>query len=136
MVRSFGDCHFVKIALEGVLERQALGVHSVYIDTPHHLVFGATRGKRVSAVLRALAPLDPRPVFTQVDDAGAMAPAELLWRWQRIGDRKGRTTPTPQAALGVAAGLRTAPDQPVVVAGSLYLVGAVRGMLRDEEDAE
>jgi len=29
--------------------------------------------------------------------------------------------------------LRAAPGQPVVVAGSLYLVGAVRGILRGEE---
>ena len=39
--RPFGDCHFVQVALEGVLKRQALGVHSIYINAPHHLVFGA-----------------------------------------------------------------------------------------------
>jgi hypothetical protein len=30
--------------------------------------------------------------------------------------------------------MRHSPEQPVVVAGSLYLVGAVRGMLRGEEE--
>jgi dihydrofolate synthase/folylpolyglutamate synthase len=98
------------------------------------LVFGAMRGKRVAAVLRALAPLDPQPIFTRVEDAGAMPPDALLARWQRIGS-DGRTSPTPEAALHAAVDLRTAPDQPVVVAGSLYLVGALRGMLRGEEDA-
>jgi folylpolyglutamate synthase/dihydropteroate synthase len=34
----------------------------------------------------------------------------------------------------MAAELRTAADQPIVVAGSLYLVGVVRGILRGEED--
>jgi len=98
------------------------------------MVFGAMRGKRVSAVLRALAPLDPRPVFTRVDDPGALSVDELLGRWRRIG-AGGQTAPTPEAALGVAAALRRSAEQPVVVAGSLYLVGAVRGMLRGEEDA-
>jgi dihydrofolate synthase / folylpolyglutamate synthase len=98
------------------------------------LVFGAMRGKRVAAVLRALSPVDPRPIFTRVEDPGAMSADALLARWRRIGSG-GRTSPSPDAAMKLAADLRTAPDQPVVVAGSLYLVGAVRGMLRGEEDA-
>ena len=97
------------------------------------LVFGAMRGKRVTAVLRALAPLDPRPVFTRVEDHGAIPPEELLRRWQRLGHR-GRTAPGPEAALRLAADRRQSANQPVVVAGSLYLVGAVRGMLRGEEE--
>jgi dihydrofolate synthase/folylpolyglutamate synthase len=98
------------------------------------LVFGAMRGKRVSAVLRALSPLDPHPIFTRVEDPGAMPPDSLLARWRRI-DPGGRTSPSPEAALQLAANLRTAPDQPIVVAGSLYLVGAVRGMLLGKEVA-
>ena len=101
------------------------------------LVFGATRGKRVTAVLLALAPLEPRPIFTRVDDANAVAPQELLRKWQRISAGRGDTAAAPDAALRLAAALRATPIQPVVVAGSLYLVGAVRGMLRaDEEEAE
>jgi dihydrofolate synthase / folylpolyglutamate synthase len=96
------------------------------------LVFGAMRGKRVTAVLRALAPLEPRPVFTRVTDPGALEPSSLLRTWQRIGDG-GSVSATPQDALTAAAGMRTLPDQPVVVAGSLYLVGAVRGILTGEE---
>jgi dihydrofolate synthase/folylpolyglutamate synthase len=101
------------------------------------LIFGATRGKRVSAVLRALAPLEPRPVFTWVADPGAVAPAALQRRWLRIGEGKGRVAATPEEALRMAASLRATPDQPIVVAGSLYLVGAVRGMLiGEDEEAE
>ena len=98
------------------------------------LVFGATRGKRVSAVLRALAPLGPRPIFTQVADPGALSPAGLLRRWQRIGAGPAAVAATPERALGIAAALRATVDQPIVVAGSLYLVGAVRGMLLGEEE--
>ncbi|MEO8251132.1 MAG: Mur ligase family protein [Chloroflexota bacterium] len=98
------------------------------------LVFGAMRGKRVTAVLRALAPLEPLPIFTRVEDAGALAPAELLRQWQRIGGSDGRVAATPEIAMRMATNLRSSPAQPLVVAGSLYLVGAVRGMLRGEEE--
>ncbi len=98
------------------------------------LVFGATRGKRVSAVLRALAPLRPRPVFTQVADPGALPAADLVRRWERLGAGPARQSGTPEEALRQAAGMRTTTDQPVLVAGSLYLVGAVRGMLLGEEE--
>ncbi len=100
------------------------------------LVFGAMRGKRVSAVLRALAPLDPRPVFTSVADPHAHSPEELLRTWRRAipharGTAAGRVVADPATALSVATNL--APVRgPVVVAGSLYLVGAVRAALTGE----
>jgi dihydrofolate synthase/folylpolyglutamate synthase len=96
------------------------------------LVFGAMRGKRVTAVLRALAPLEPRPVFTSVSDPHAQRPDELLRRWRRVapgerGAASGAVAATPDEALQRAAEL---PGRgPVVVAGSLYLVGAVRATL-------
>ncbi|MEP7040512.1 MAG: Mur ligase family protein [Chloroflexota bacterium] len=99
------------------------------------MVFGATRGKRVAAALRALAPLEPRLIFTRVEDATALPVEELLNRWRRIGAGGGRTAADPGAALRLAADLRSSAEQPVVVAGSLYLVGAARGMLLGQEDA-
>jgi folylpolyglutamate synthase/dihydropteroate synthase len=83
--------------------------------------------------LRALAPLDPEPVFTRVEDGGAIPPEELLRRWRRFGAR-GQTAANPEAAVRLAADLRRSARQPIVIAGSLYLVGAVRGMLRGEEE--
>ena len=97
------------------------------------LIFGATRGKRVSAILRALAPLKPRPIFTAVNDSGAYLPDALLRTWRRFGGG-GALAGSPRAALAAAADLRDAADQPVVVAGSLYLVGAVRAILTGEEE--
>jgi len=99
------------------------------------LVFGAMRGKRVPAMLRSLAALEPIPVFTAVDDPGARAPRELLDAWQAAGGKQGRAVVDAGQALEQAAGLRRSPDQPLVVAGSLYLVGAVRAMLAGEEAA-
>ena len=87
------------------------------------IVFGAMRTKKVPAILRALAPLEPRFVFTRVDDPGAIDPSRLARAWKRLGGKSAATAPTPAEALRLAAG------DPVVVAGSLYLVGAVRGMI-------
>lgn len=86
------------------------------------VVFGAMRAKDVRGVLLALAPLQPAFIFTRVDDPGASDPVELARTWSRIGGFA-RTAATPAEALERAEG------DPVVVAGSLYLVGAVRGMI-------
>jgi dihydrofolate synthase/folylpolyglutamate synthase len=99
------------------------------------LVFGAMRGKRVTEVLRALAPLEPQPVFTSVADPHAHRPAELLRAWRRVapgvhGASAGVTVASPPDALERAASF--AGHGPVVVAGSLYLVGAVRAGLTGE----
>jgi dihydrofolate synthase / folylpolyglutamate synthase len=98
------------------------------------LVLGAMRGKRVSAILRALAPLQPRPVFTAVSEAAALPPSQILARWGRLAEEPGHVAAGPREALERAALLRDDPGQPIVVAGSLYLVGAVRGMLLGEEE--
>jgi dihydrofolate synthase / folylpolyglutamate synthase len=101
------------------------------------LVFGAMRGKRVHQMLRALAPLNPRPVFTAVQDPQARTPGELLTAWRRVaatGD-PGAAEPSLEPALRRAAALRRA-DEPIVVAGSLYLVGAARARLVEQEEAE
>jgi dihydrofolate synthase/folylpolyglutamate synthase len=87
------------------------------------IVFGAMRGKKIHAVLRALAPLDPQFIFTRVDDPHARSPDELSRAWRRVSGKRGRTAATPAEAVAAAIG------DPVVVAGSLYLVGEVRGML-------
>jgi dihydrofolate synthase / folylpolyglutamate synthase len=126
-----------------VLDGSTFGLRRVLLDGAHNpagaaalaraltdlgvrrptIVFAAMRTKRVSAVLRALAPLDPRFVFTRVADPGAREPAALERAWRRVSGGAARTAPDPAAALEVAGG------DPVIVAGSLYLVGAIRGIL-------
>ena len=86
------------------------------------IVFGAMRGKDVRGVLAELAALEPRFVFTRVDDPNALDPAELARVWRRLGGTA-RIAVDPRRALEIATG------DPVVVAGSLYLVGQVRGMI-------
>jgi dihydrofolate synthase/folylpolyglutamate synthase len=93
-----------------------------------NIVFGAMRGKDVGGALRALAPLEPRFVFTAVDDPGAHDPDDLAAIWRQIGGVS-RVERDPEAAVRIADG------DPVVVAGSLYLVGAIRGMIVGNEEA-
>jgi dihydrofolate synthase/folylpolyglutamate synthase len=95
------------------------------------LVFGAMRSKRVTGILRALVPLRPQPVFTAVDEPGVWQPDELLTAWRRVGGEDGERSAEPMEALRMAARLRDG-DEPIVVAGSLYLVGAVRGALQGD----
>lgn len=133
------------------LDGRGVGVDRVLLDGAHNpagaaalataladlglqrptIVFGAMRGKRVPAMLAALAPLQPRFVFTRIDDPRAHEPDELAAAWRRVGGGHARTAATPGAALALAAS--DAPD-PLIVAGSLYLVGAVRGMITGMED--
>ena len=96
------------------------------------LVLAAMRGKRIGPMLRALLPLAPRPIFTAVAEPGARPPAELLDAWHAAGGPGGIVAAEPGAALAKAARLQRG-DEPVVVAGSLYLVGAIRGLLTGEE---
>jgi len=86
------------------------------------IVFGAMRGKDVRRVLSALAPLEPRFVFTRVADPSAHEPDELARTWKALGGAA-RVASDPRQALEIADG------DPVVVAGSLYLVGEVRGII-------
>ena len=131
-----------------LLDGSALGLGRILLDGAHNpagaaalaraladlglrrptIVFGAMRGKDLHGVLTALAPLEPRFVFTRVDDPGALPPEDLAAAWAPIGG-DASTAPDPATAVALAEG------DPVVVAGSLYLVGAVRGMITgmDEE---
>jgi dihydrofolate synthase/folylpolyglutamate synthase len=90
------------------------------------MVFGATRGKRVTAMLRALAPRKPRLVFTSIGEPNALPATRLLATWNGSGGGPAEAIEDLDAALERAAAMRRMPEEPLVVAGSLYLVGAVR----------
>lgn len=108
-------------------------------DGPVTLVTASMADKDVDGVIRALAGsralTDATVVCTSLDVARAMPAGELAARWER--GRPGTRVvaePDPMAALDRALSRPSREAGPVVVAGSLYLVGAVHGHLVDDPD--
>ncbi|HSK51881.1 MAG TPA: Mur ligase family protein [Clostridia bacterium] len=103
-------------------------------DGPVTLVMAAMADKDVGGIVAAL---DARPVLadarvvcTAVDVPRAMPAEELARHWRRAGPaRTVRVAEDPAAAVDAALADGAGP---VVVAGSLYLAGAVRARLVDD----
>ncbi|HEU0237250.1 MAG TPA: Mur ligase family protein [Candidatus Limnocylindrales bacterium] len=105
---------------------------------PLTLIAASMSDKDVDGVVRALATSphvrSARVVCTAVDDPRALAATDLAASWQAAGAVPAEHVTAeadPKAALDRA--LAHAPG-PVVVAGSLYLVGLARGHLVDDPE--
>jgi dihydrofolate synthase/folylpolyglutamate synthase len=105
------------------------------VPPPATLVVASMADKDVDGVIAALgaSPVvrSASVVCTCVDAARGMPADALAARWRSVlPDVAVSTDPDPVAAVERA--LASGPAGPVVVAGSLYLVGAVRGHLVDD----
>jgi len=100
---------------------------------PFALVFAAMADKDVRGLARALFPLASEIVLTTPRVSRAASPEELARRSGRLASRAHRE-PSVARALRLARRLARArgPRTEVVVAGSLYLVGAVLALVRRE----
>jgi dihydrofolate synthase/folylpolyglutamate synthase len=106
------------------------------------LLTASMADKDVPGVVAALgdstALADARIVATAVEGARAMRAPELAVIWRRSGDAwraSGTARRSVESEPDVAVALErilAGPDGPLVVAGSLYLVGAVRARLVDD----
>jgi dihydrofolate synthase/folylpolyglutamate synthase len=91
---------------------------------PHYdLLLGSLEDKDARRVFAAVAPRAERIVLTRPPSGRALDP-QLLAGW--LSSRQSVVEPDPEAALETAIG----GDRPLVVCGSLYLVGWVRQALR------
>ncbi|MGH2464816.1 MAG: bifunctional folylpolyglutamate synthase/dihydrofolate synthase, partial [Candidatus Limnocylindrales bacterium] len=101
---------------------------------PLTLVVGAMADKDVAGVVQALAAspalAGAEVICTEVEVPRAMPAGELAALWAGTG-RGFRTRVVRPPAAALDAALATAPG-PIVVAGSLYLVGAIRAILVDD----
>jgi dihydrofolate synthase/folylpolyglutamate synthase len=70
-------------------------------------------------------------VCTTVGAARSLSPADLAAAWRRAAIAGARVVTAPDPTTALATALDTTAG-PVVVAGSLYLVGAVRGRIVDD----
>jgi dihydrofolate synthase/folylpolyglutamate synthase len=103
---------------------RALARHLDGLGRPVILLFGAMRDKRVGEMARALFPRAAQVLLTSVGGDRAATCEELARRTRGAGARRPRATEGPREGLRLARRL-TPPGGVVVVAGSLYLVGAV-----------
>ena len=106
---------------------KALAAYLKETGESHVLVFGAMRDKHFKEMGETLFPLARRVVVTRVRMTRAATTRQLA----EIGETTGQAVveePSVRGALARAASLAR-PGETVVVAGSLYLVGAVRKLL-------
>lgn len=107
------------------------------VPGPITLVTASMADKDVAGVVAALAAstslAGARVIATTVELPRALAPGSLAAQWAaaRPGEPAPSVAADPDAALDLAL---AAADGPIVVAGSLYLVGAVRARLVDDPD--
>jgi len=93
-------------------------------ERPRVLVFAARPDKDHAALLGALVPTVDAVVVTSVPGGGMAPPDALAAVARQVGASEVLVEEDPQGALGVARSLAGA-DGGILVAGSLYLVGAV-----------
>jgi dihydrofolate synthase/folylpolyglutamate synthase len=114
----------------------AAGGTVAWAAAPVTLVIGMMADKDVDGLIAALgtsrALAGARVIATAVPGARALAPETLAARWHAaVPGADVRVAPDPAAALDRAIATT---DGPVVVAGSLYLVGAARARLVDDPE--
>ena len=97
-------------------------------DRPVHLVFGVVADKRVEPMLERLLPRCRSASLTPLPTPRSLDPARYLAQARALCPRVD-VFPTPADALSAARVRATADDGWMVVAGSLYLVGAVKALL-------
>jgi dihydrofolate synthase/folylpolyglutamate synthase len=98
-----------------------------YAGRAVHLVFGVVSDKRVEPMLRALLPRCASATFTPVPTPRSLEPASYLALARSLCPVV-NVAASPEEALAGARVL-AGPDAWVLVAGSLYLVGAVKALL-------
>ncbi|HZX42748.1 MAG TPA: folylpolyglutamate synthase/dihydrofolate synthase family protein [Myxococcaceae bacterium] len=121
------------LLLDGAHNEDGVAALVAALDAPPyagrlvHLVFGVVSDKRVEPMLRALLPrcssvtLTPLPTPRSLDPGGYLALARAICPVVEVAR-------SPEQALALAR-TRAGPDGWVLVAGSLYLVGAVKALL-------
>ena len=90
------------------------------------LVFGAMADKQIEEIGRLLLPRVARVRFTAPAVERACPPEELA---SRLSDLAPESSTAPSVESALAAELASARTEPIIVAGSLYLVGEARALL-------
>mgnify|MGYP001827215443 FL=1 len=130
------------VIVDGAHNPDGMGVLAATIDAlgdelpvgQATLLLGVMRDKEVGDMLRALAGSErmgtARAIATVVPDTDRALPApELAAEWTTVTGRQAEAIPDVDIALQRALDAAAAAGGPLVIAGSLYLVGHLRGSL-------
>jgi dihydrofolate synthase / folylpolyglutamate synthase len=107
------------------LEALAAYLKKNFLEKPLTIVLGMMKDKDFAGALKILAPLRPRFIFTQLDSERSLKISD----WKEICEGQGilgEFQSDPLEALRIAQE-QTPKEGVIVVTGSLYLVGALRG---------
>lgn len=105
---------------------QSLAAYLAALPSPLPLVFGAVKGKDVHGMLELLLPRVSRVIATEAPTPRAQPAAEIA-RWIRSLNPDIHLSIEPDAIAAARAALRDSGR--AVVAGSIFLIGEVRGRL-------
>ena len=94
------------------------------------LVFGAMADKDIEAMAAEILPRVRRALFVPAGTDRAASPEELV---RRAGALSSRAHASPDAAEAIRGLLGASSSEPIIVAGSLYLVGEARALLLSGE---
>jgi dihydrofolate synthase/folylpolyglutamate synthase len=120
-----GGCRVLIDAAHNAAGARALAAHLLAVAPGGvTLVFGAMQDKAITEMLSALAPVVVSVVCTAAPNPRAMTADELVLLASSLGLRA-EAIPDPVSAVGHAC----ASGGPVVVAGSIFLIGPVREWL-------
>jgi dihydrofolate synthase/folylpolyglutamate synthase len=108
-------------------ERLADAVRALFPNRPVALVLGMARDKDLAAIVRALAPLARQAVATRAQSLRARDPDEIAAALRARGVPVAVAADAPSALK--RAWRTAAPDDLVLVTGSLYLVAEARAAL-------
>jgi len=92
------------------------------------LIFGVMADKEVEEIGRILLPRVARVCFTAPANDRACSPPELLRRLSGLAPES-FSAPGVEDALAATLGVPADEGEPIIVAGSLYLVGEARELL-------
>lgn len=125
-----GDGTLLLDAAHNPAGAQSLARYLAELDSPLPLVFGAVRDKDVRGMVEALLPRVSRIVATQAPTPRAQS-AEAIARQILLVDPSINLTVEPDSLLAAQEALRDCGR--AVVAGSIFLIGEVRGRLADPD---
>ena len=95
-----------------------------------HLVLSISAGKDLGGVLEALLPFAERVTLTRAEPTRSLGPAEVAAAVREIApDLESRVVPNPHLAVR-AARESLGPEDLLCVAGSIYIAGIARSVLR------